>query len=318
MKIKLIVCALVLAALMILPAFAASATKGEHWSNAVIAEAAYGTPAIDGKISSGEWDAAKVISISLDDPIVNKYGIYQGGWEKEKKASDFSTEVRILWDDTALYIYEKRMDDEVVTTGSSNEPWNKGDGNLIFLQVGDMDSGFNAAGYSHHIFYIVADNNGKIGGASSVRVNNEQAKAQRTERYSEMEAKSALVSGGWIIEVKVPWSVFQKEVPQFKPEANCILGFSMVPIDHDDKGNDFSQLCWFKQDAQLKCSAGYDFGGWAELKLLAKPAATTKAAATTAAKAPATASAKTADVSVIVAAVAIVTLAGVVVLKKKH
>ena len=137
MKIKLAICALVLTALMTVPAFAASVTSGIHWSNAVVEEAVYGTPTIDGVISPGEWDDAKLITITLDDPIVNQYGVYQGNWDGDRDPADFSTEIRFMWDDTALYIYEKRVDDEVVFIGSSDSPWSEGDGNLVFLQVAD-------------------------------------------------------------------------------------------------------------------------------------------------------------------------------------
>ncbi|MBQ7720276.1 MAG: hypothetical protein IJT56_06795 [Clostridia bacterium] len=270
MKLKLTICALALVALMTVPAFAASVTSGIHWSDAVVEEAAYGTPVIDGVISDGEWDLAKVLTITLDDPIVNEYGVYQGNWEGDRDPADFSTEIRMMWDESALYIYEYRKDDEVVLIGSSDSPWSEGDGNLVFLQVADADSSINPEGYGHHIFYIVGDNNDALGGASSVRITNEEEGSRETVQYDEMVAKAALADGGWLIEVKVPWSVFQHEVPQFAPEANCILGLSFVPIDHDDGGDDFSQLCWFQQADALEAPGGYDFGGWAELKLMPK------------------------------------------------
>ena len=270
MKLKLTVCALALAALMTLPAFAASVVGGIHWSDAVVEEAAYGTPTIDGVISAGEWDDAKVITITLDDPIVNEYGVYQGNWEGDRDPADFSTEIRMMWDESALYIYEYRKDDEVVLIGSSDSPWSEGDGNLVFLQVADADSSINPEGWGHHIFYIVGDNSEQLGGASSVRITNEEEGSRETVQYDEMVAKAALADGGWLIEVKVPWTVFQREVPQFAPESGCVLGLSFVPIDHDDGGDDFSQLCWFQQADDLEAPGGYDFGGWAELKLMPK------------------------------------------------
>ena len=268
MKLRLAILAVAIAALMTVPALAASVTSGIHWSDAVVEEAVYGTPTVDGVISPGEWDDAKVITITLDDPIVNEYGVYQANWEGDRDPADFSTEIRMMWDDTALYIYEKRVDDEVVFIGSSDQPWSEGDGNLVFLQVADADSDINPEGYGHHIFYIVGDNNEKLGGASSVRITNEDEGSRETVQYDEMVAKAALCDGGWLIEVKVPWTVFQYEVPQFKPEGNCVLGLSFVPIDHDDGGDDFAQLCWFQQADDLEAPGGYDFGGWAELKLL--------------------------------------------------
>ena len=287
MKLRLCMIAVILAAVMTVPAFAASVTSGIHWSDKVVEEAVYGTPTVDGVISPGEWDEAKVITITLDDPIVNEYGVYQGNWEGDRNAADFSAEIRMMWDDSALYIYELRKDDETVFIGSSDAPWQLGDGNLVFLQVADADSDINPEGYGHHIFYIVGDNNDALGGAASVRIVNEDEGSRETVQYDEIVAKAALADGGWLIEVKVPWTVFQYEVPQFKPEGNCILGLSFVPIDHDEAGDDFSQLCWFQQADDLEAPGGYDFGGWAELKLLPYVEVETAPAETEAPAAPA-------------------------------
>jgi len=249
---------------------AASVRGGAHWSDAVVREAAWGTPVIDGVISSGEWDHAPVITVTLDDPVVNEYGIYQGGWESDRSnTADFATEVRFLWDDKSLYIYENRTDDDVILDGSSETPWSGADGNLIFLQVADDDSPMNPEGWGHHIFYIVGNDSGDWGGATAVRIVNESDGSRETVHYDEMKAVAFKTSNGWAIEVEVPWSVFQKEVPEFAPEPDAILGFSMVPIDNDDDGADFSQLCWFRQDEQLGVPRDYDFGGWAHLRLLA-------------------------------------------------
>jgi hypothetical protein len=268
---KLILAAVILisAALLTGNLSAASVKGGAHWSDAVVSEAAWGTPTIDGVISTGEWDHAPVITVTLDDPVVKEYGIYQGGWESDKSnTADFSTEVRFLWDDKSLYIYENRTDDDVIIDGSSETPWSGGDGNLIFLQVADDDSAINPEGWAHHIFYIAGNDSGEWGGAAAVRIVNEADGSKETVKYDEIKAVAFETAGGWAIEVEVPWSVFQKNVPEFAPEVDCILGFSMVPIDNDDDGADFSQLCWFRQDQQLGVPRDYDFGGWAQLRLL--------------------------------------------------
>ena len=105
----------------------------------------------------------------------------------------------------------------------------------------------------------------------------------------------------------IPWSIFQKEVPGFKPSENTVIGMSCVPIDCDDSGNDFSQLCWFNQASQQKIAEGFDYGGWAALKLSAPEA---KAAET---KSPATA-----DAGILSAAILLSASAAVVVKIKKH
>lgn len=305
------------AALLAVNLSAASVKGGAHWSGEVVKEAAWGTPVIDGVISKGEWDLAPVITVTLDDPIVNKYGLYQGGWETNKSnAADFSTEVRFLWDENSLYIYENRIDDDVILAGSSETPWSGADGNLIFLQVADDDSALNPKGWAHHIFYIVGNDSGKEGGATAVRIVNESDGSRNTVKNNDIKAVAKKTAGGWAIEVEVPWSVFQKEVPDFAPEIGCVLGFSMVPIDNDS-GSDFSQICWFKQDSQLKVPNGYDFGGWAHLRLLAPVVVETEAAA--APKAAAATAAQTSDMlgSVIIATVTAAAASAAIYAKKR-
>ncbi|MFA6947493.1 MAG: sugar-binding protein [Eubacteriales bacterium] len=254
------------AALLALPAYAANVTSGQHWVDSVKEDAAYGTPVIDGTADAAEWSLAPALTITLDDPVVNEYGVYQGAWESERNASDFSTEIRYMWDENCFYIYENRADDDVVLGGSSDTPWSGADGNLIFLQVADDDSTINPSGYSHHIFYTIGDNNGKAGGAVSVRINDESATTQETLQYPVFKYAAVVTDGGWSIEIAVPWSVFQKQVPEFTPAAGAVLGMSCVPIDNDADGGDFAQLCWFNQQGQVGC-ASYDYGGWAYLTL---------------------------------------------------
>lgn len=254
------------AAMLAFPISAANVTGGQHWSDSVKENAAYGTPTIDGAATGSEWESAPAITITLDDPIVNEYGVYQGAWDSEREASDFSTEIRYMWDESCFYIYENRVDDDVVLDGSSEQPWSGADGNLIFLQVADDDSDINPNGYSHHIFYTIGNDNGSAGGAVSVRINDESATSQETVQYSEIKYTAIVTADGWSIEVAVPWSVFQKQVPDFTPAAGAVIGMSCVPIDNDDGGNDFAQLCWFNQSDAVGC-ASYDYGGWAYLTL---------------------------------------------------
>ena len=97
--------------------------SADGWSDEVTCTASYGTPVIDGKVD--EWAKVDPLTITLDDPIVKQYGAYQGNWESAAKrdSKDFSTEIRYMWDENNLYIYEKRIDDDTELTGKSDEPW---------------------------------------------------------------------------------------------------------------------------------------------------------------------------------------------------
>ena len=211
-----------------------------------------------------------VITVTLDDPVVNEYGIYQGGWESDRSTPPILQPKSVSSGTIRACIFMKTAPTTTSSSdGSSETPWSGADGNLIFLQVADDDSPMNPEGWGHHIFYIVGNDSGDWGGATAVRIVNESDGSRETVHYDEMKAVAFKTSNGWAIEVEVPWSVFQKEVPEFAPEPDAILGFSMVPIDNDDDGADFSQLCWFRQDEQLGVPRDYDFGGWAHLRLLA-------------------------------------------------
>ena len=90
---------------------------------------------------------------------------------------------------------------------------------------------------------------------------------------------------------------------------------SMVPIDFDQDG-EFAQLSWFKQADQLGVPGGYDYGGWATLKLAAAPVVaepeTSTDAPVDAPSAPATS-----DAGIVAAAAVMAAAAGVVLSKKK-
>ena len=281
--------------------------SADGWSDEVMCNAAYGTPVIDGNVA--DWAKAESLKITLDDPVVNKYGMYQGNWQDAGKrdSKDFATDIRYMWDEDNLYIYEKRVDDDVLLTGSSDKPWASADGNLIFLMVGDCGSEINAEGWSHHIFYIAGNGNGGEGGQASVRINNRKAKSSKTVKYDDIKIASKKTSDGWVTEMAIPWSIFQKEVPGFKPSAHTVIGMSCVPIDCDDSGNDFSQLCWYNQASSQKIAEGFDYGGWAALKLAAPAAVATEP------KSPATA-----DAGILSAAILLSASAAVTARIKKH
>lgn len=276
-KIFLKAAAILLSTLML----STSALAAKNWTDAVTVEAGKGKATIDGKFSAAEWASAKKIAITLDDATVKQYGVYQGAWEKERKASDFDSSMYFMWDEEALYICEVRKDDNVDLSGTGKTPWGGGDGNLIFIQTIDGGAEGNKDAWSHHVLYIVGDGtaSGKYGADTWVRINNGAAGTQDTKQFAEIKSASAAIDGGFCVEVKVPWSVFAEKIPSFKPAAGAKIGMSMVPIDFDN-GGDFAQLCWVNQAEKLGVARGYDYGGWATLTLAApaKAPATTDAA----------------------------------------
>ena len=292
-----------------------------YWSDDVTVHAGYGTPTIDGKYDHVEWATATEIPVTLDDPIVNQYGVYQGGWEGERLPSDFSTWMYFMWDEEALYICEQRFDDYVELGGTGATPWGGSDGNLIFIQTIDGATDGNPDAYSHHVFYIAGDgqDSGNYGGDAWVRICDGSVNSQETVQYDEIKVMTAPAEDGFCAEVKVPWSVFANEIPNFKPTADTKIGISMVPIDFDEDG-EFAQLSWFKQADELGVPGGYDYGGWAVMNLDAIPVVEEPTVDEPAVDAPVTdapAAPVTADAGIVAAAALMAVAAGVVLNKKR-
>lgn len=278
----------------------------DNWTDDVVIEASEGFASIDGDFS--EWEDIEGYEILLEgDKTVDNYGIYQGRWEKARSNDDFTANFKFMWDEDALYFYEERVDDYVELKGTGEAPYTLGDGNLIFLQVIDGGAKGNETGYSHHIFYIAGDGNGKIGGDAAVRICNRDAGSRNIVRNDAVEIASVETDDGWAVEIMVPWSVFAAEIKGFEPAAGAEIGMSMVPIDFDEDG--FAQLCWVKVDEKLGIKGGYDFGGWATLELTEAPVVEEEAGA-------APTAAATFDMT-IVAAAALALVSGAVISKKR-
>ena len=272
--------------------------------------------AIDGPAGAGKSTiaraAAEELEITLDDDIVNDYGVYQGAWENAREDGDFSAKMYFMWDENALYICEVRSDDYVELAGNGKEPWNGSDSNLIFLQAIDGGTDGNKEAWSHHIFYIAGNGSSQYGGDAWVRINNGSTNAQETVKFDEIKIATAATDDGFCVEVMVPWTVLQDKIAGFKPAEGVEMGMSMVPIDYD-AGAEFAQLSWFKQADAMGIAGGYDFGGWATLKLGAAPVVETVDTAEDAV----TTAPQTFDPMIVAAIGAIAAAAGYAVSKKR-
>ena len=298
----------------------------EHWSSNVTVYGAEGAVNVDGKIDAGEWDDATAIPTTLvNDPLEKSgYVIYQGAWETDRAATDFSAEYKVKWDKDYLYFLEIRKDDVVNLSGNGVEPYLT-DGVLVFLQIADNDNAINPDGYSDHIFYSVGKD-GAIGGDVMVRVCDETASGRETIAAEGAKISSALTSDGYIVEIAFPWSIFQQKVPDYKgPVAGDVIGFSLVVHDSDEKDTTgfVKQFCW-AYIPEIIPAGGYDFGGWGELQLVAAPEVVTEAPVTEAAATDAapvdttTPAAQTADIAGIAVLTAVVAFIGVAVVSKKR
>ena len=294
----------------------------QHWVDEASASATGGTPVIDGKIDASEWDAATAVSIKLNgDSIIDTYGVYQGEWETAPRAdSDFSTSVKFMWDDKNLYILEERTDDKVCYVATSIEPWMT-DGMLIFLQVADDDDARNPDGYSHHIFYTPGTPDDPAKADVSVRICSEAAQTRETVQDPTVKAVSAKTATGYLVEISVPWTVFQAQIPDYKgPVVGDKIGLTFVPHDNDtDVAAYQKQLIWVNRSTELAVpGANIDFGGWGTLVLKAAPAPVVEAPVEAAADAGAAENPGTSDISIIFYALtAISAFGGLSILKRR-
>lgn len=320
-KVLMVSLVFLLVSLMAVPVLAI-----QHWSSEVTVYGAEGAVTIDGKADAGEWDDAAEINTSLvGDPLeASGYVIYQGGWETDRAATDFSAMYKVKWDNDYLYFLEIRKDDVVNLNGNAVEPYFT-DGVLVFLQIADDDNPINPDGYSHHIFYSVGKD-GTVGGDVMVRVCDEAASGRETVPAAGAKIATALTGDGYIAEIAFPWSVFQEKVPDYKgPVAGDNIGFSLVVHDNDDKDATgfVKQFCWAIFNDLLP-AGGYDFGGWGILELKAAPVVVTEApaeeAAATDAAAPAETApaAQTADMAGIAVLAAVIAVIGAAAVSKKR
>lgn len=267
--------ALLLAGTLALPTFAY-----EYWNEEVSVTAAYGTPTIDGKTASGEWDAAPEIKVPLTgDPLEEEgYALYQGEWSGDRNNSDFSASYKLMWDENNLYILEVRKDNVVNLYGDASEPWTT-DGTLVFLMPVDDSSSagtVNPDGVHHHIFYIAGNGDGNVGGDMRDRVGDMTSGTQSVMDVEGGKISSTTTSDGFIVEVAVPWTQLADGLTDFKgAAADMKLGFSLVIHDSDESDGTtgfVKQICWGYITENLPVN-GYDFGGWGVMTLAGKPEA---------------------------------------------
>lgn len=278
MKAKKILTALVLSLTLVLCSVPVSA---EHfWNNSMMFRAVYGAVNVDGKIDAGEWDDAMAIDIKLNnDPLFASGNInYQGEWEGDRSDSDYSGTYKIKWDEKYIYFLEDRNDDYVNLFGDANEPYLT-DGTLVFTQIDNYDGSMNPDGISVHAFYSVGKE-GKIGGDLKARVCNMEEGSRETVDIPGGLVASTLKTGGFIVEVAIPWAFYTSYVPDFTAAAAGVkMGLSYVVHDNDTDDPAFTkQLCYaIDNDNMGDVTGGYDFGGWGVVELISKNNITHKA-----------------------------------------
>ena len=179
------------------------------------------TPAIDGKIESGEW---KGMWLTADEERNIKEIVNWGG------TSDLSYDCNMMWDDKNLYIAAIATDDVFC---QNEEPGNIWRGDSLQFALKDYDKG------------IIVNGNGvdedftEIGVAliktGPVAYQFKSMYGSGQARMIENENICISRNGGkTTYEIAIPWSEIFYE--GYSPKANTDLGFSLLINDNDGFG----------------------------------------------------------------------------------
>jgi hypothetical protein len=146
---------------------------------------------------------------------------------------------------------------------------------LIFLQVADDDDSRNPNGYSHHIFYTPGTLDDPNKADIRIRVCDEATGTRNVIEAAGAQIVSAKTATGYLVEIAVPWTIFQTDIPDYKgPAAGDKIGLTFVPHDNDnDVAGYQKQLIWVFRPTELAVrDNNVDFGGWGTLVLKEAPA----------------------------------------------
>ena len=147
-------------------------------------------PVIDGKLNEPEWSKAQVAS-----------GFYQYEPHNDRPAS-FETEVKVLYDDNALYIGARMIDpepDDILTELGLRDSGNNLNADLFWIDINPFDDGINGFRFQVSASGVQTDVN--ISGAGSMRGDVNWDAVWLSEVTIDDE--------GWTVEMKIPYSALR-------------------------------------------------------------------------------------------------------------
>lgn len=189
-------------------------------------------PVIDG-VGGEEWKDALKIDLTLDNTVdeVSSNLECQGG------------SFYYLWDENALYMLAEINDatpsERKSTAG--NGSYNELDGVQICLYVDKQVKSPTANKLFFFSFCPEADDGKPYAGEHFIYSNGSKGKD-----VPEIELKSTKTDVGYVVEVKIPASVFAKANPEIKLEAGTSFPMCNVILDTDNyKSAIFADTAWF-------------------------------------------------------------------------
>ena len=271
---------LLLAVLALLPAGAAGTdtkTISDWWLTAVELKAnrTETAPAIDGTADDAVWANAAEFVYDPNDAatkaILEAYGGKKDGWA----AGDRVT-LRILWDDTALYILDQRKDSfvhygEKATTGGGSKalPWTT-DGAIFGIQpLEALREGDTEYHDIWNFYTTLADAEAQPKGAVQLRVTKPGIGGAEGKKYEALpdgtKVAASLTADGWQMEIAIPWSCIWARYAPFSPAAGYKMGFRISVGNRGADGKTFFGN--FTEQAKALGFEHVDYGGFPVLAL---------------------------------------------------
>lgn len=180
-------------------------------------------PSIDGKIESGEWDAAKEFTI---DKKTQTYAF--NNWTPES----LSAKGRLMWDKENLYCLLDVTDDKHCQSFTGSGLWNGDSVQLGFDAAHYSDGEYtppNMFGYTEFGMALAAD--GTTTSATYNTPNNKTESAQETGKQCVKRE-----NGHTIYEISMPWKELLPDKKQAK--SGNTYGFALVINDADTELRD--------------------------------------------------------------------------------
>lgn len=186
------------------------------------------------KVEAVYLESSPDIDASLEDWNLDKYivdSVVYGGSRREGEA-DLSGRLMIGWDEKFLYLGVRVIDDKYVQNAHRADIY-KGDSLEILLDT-DVSSDYYQGSLSGDDFQL------GISPGSPEPGDDDEAylwfPSSLEGREEDVKIASRLKDDGYLVEVAIPWSVFDVD-----PEKNLHLGFCFSISDNDDKNENVQQ-----------------------------------------------------------------------------
>ena len=185
------------------------------------------SPAIDGVITAGEWDAAVNFSMVYPDILTSPQNgsmplppDYPASFMAPDNAADLSGDVYLTWNDTALYFAVRVYDQDVQATGDYG---NLQDQVQFLFNPGVFESHYSSAGDKATLFELDPS-------ATTVNSRNNGFSPDLAVDYA-----ATILADGFVMEFSYDWS-YCTALNSQAPKPGDVIKLSWVFLDWENGG----------------------------------------------------------------------------------